>query len=353
MITALSWSVSLLLATLFRIEAAIFLLTLPFVSWLHFSQLFRQRLKSFFTLNLLTLLILVILGIGLLFYPQSNMKLGRLLEISNQFQHGINLLIERYHTARMALLQHVLTPDAVNDAGLVLIFVWLAWYLVNLIQTLSGIYSALVVYAWYKKVISLSSQACLVVGAYLSVNVLITLSFLVERSFLSKRYMIALALICMLWVPFALNSLIQRSSNLRYRIILAIVVIFIFISFIGGIIDFGYSKTYIRSAGDWIAKNVPAQAFLYANDYQLMYYSQHFGYALFEKASSYVEVDTIIDDKWKKYDYLALRLNAKADDGFSLFLKKLPLLPLETFSNRRGDKVVIYRVFLNNAVQKN
>ena len=54
------------------------------------------------------------------------------------------------------------------------------------------------------------------------------------------------------------------------------------LSALGGIVDFGYSKAYIHTAGDWLAAHVPAKATLYANDYQLMYYSQHFGKRLFE-----------------------------------------------------------------------
>src|SRR5579883_222646 len=48
---ALAWSACLLIATLFRIEGAVFLLSLPFVSLLDFRVSFRQRLKAFFSLN--------------------------------------------------------------------------------------------------------------------------------------------------------------------------------------------------------------------------------------------------------------------------------------------------------------
>lgn len=339
------FNISLLIATLFRIEGAIFLLALPFLSWFYLQHSFQQRVKYFFSLHFFTIILCAAMGVGLLLYPQQGMaKLGRIAEIMNQLQHGISLFIERYHTAKIALLQHVLNQDAESDAGLVLILVWVSWYVVNVLGTLSWIYGALVIYAWCTRALSFTSHAALVMSGYLGVNVLVTFSFLVERSFLSKRYLMALALTCMVWIPFALNQLIQKSTDLRHRIALAFVAFFIFISSIGGILDFGYSKSYIHAAGDWISQHIPQQASLYSNDFQLMYYSQHFGSHLFTEATQYLHTSTIAQGQWKQYDYLALRMSAKHEGEMANLLREITFPPIAVFSNKRGDKIAIYKV---------
>jgi len=341
-VVAIIWNASLLLATLFRIEGAIFLFVMPFLSWFYFRYPKRTRAKFFFALNLPTIFVCVIIAIWFLVHPQQTVaKLGRISEIINQLQHGLSMLSYRYQTSKMALAQYVLTPDSMGDAGEVLFLVWISWYVLNVMGTLSAIYAILVIYAWWHKIASFSSR---VIYGYLGVNVIVTLGFLAERLFLSKRYLIALTLVLMLWVPFALDDLIKKWQNKRHAIALAMAVFFIFISSLGGMIDFGYSKSYIHDAGDWIAKNIPANAALYANDFQLMFYSQHFGNRIFEKLPRYVQINTIAHDQWKQYDYLALRVGKREVGDMDAVLQEINLIPIQVFSNKRGDRVAIYKV---------
>ncbi len=346
LITASVFSVSLVVATLFRIEGALFLLGLPFLSWFDFRYPLKQRAIHFFSLNLLTIFISIVIGTWLISHPaHSSLQLGRVAEIIHQLQHGLTLMLDRYQTMQAALAQYVLTTDSQHDAGVVLLLVMVAWYVVHILDALSWIYGALVIYAWWRKITSFTSYATLVVGGYLAINVMVTFCFLAERSFLSKRYVIALALVLMLWVPFALNELIEKKSKLRERILLGIAAFFIFISSMGGIIDFGYSKSYIHTAGNWIADNVPADATLYANDYQLMYYSQHFGYRLFENFAVYSQINAIAKGRWRQYDYLALRLGEKEEgDDMAALMREITLSPVHVFSNKRGDRVAIYKI---------
>lgn len=340
----LAWSASLLVATLFRIEGAIFLLTMPLLAFLDLRVSFRQRLNAFLLLNIPT----IMMGIGivawLLLHPQQSMtQLGRFSEIINQVQHGFSMLADRYASSKAALVQHILTSDSESDAGAVLLFVWVAWYLLNVMTALSWVYGVLVIYAWVGRVARFPTNGALVVFGYLGMNVIITLSFLAEHLFLSKRYLIALTLVLMLWVPFALDYLIRQWPGFRHRVALALAALFIFIGTVGGIIDFGYSKSYIHEAGDWIADNVPANASFYANDFQLLYYSQHFGTGIFKVLPGYINIKTIANGQWKQYDYVALRVGKQEEGDTAAVLSELNGQPIQVFSNKRGDKVVIYK----------
>lgn len=342
---ALGWSASILIATLFRIEGVVFLIALPFVSAFYPCK-FKERFKAFFILNLPTILICIILCIWFLSHPQQSLnKLGRLGEITNQVHHGFFLFLDKFHAAKFAMIQYVLPPDSSSDAVVALLFMWLGIYLYNIVLTLSWGYVAVLLYACKNRVISFTACATPVVWAYLLINIIITSMFLAEHLFISKRYLIALTLVLLLWMPFVLDELIKRSNNFRHRIFLGGISIVILISAISSVVQFGYSKLYIRSAGDWLAYNVPANATLYANDIQLMYYTKHFDTQIFNAIKNNVTINPIANEAWRKYDYLALRLGKSGDGDVTDVLQKVAsLTPIKIFSSKRGNRVAIYQI---------
>jgi hypothetical protein len=329
---ALLWSLSLVVATLFRIEGTLFLLLMPLSVWFYSGKNFSQRLQMFSQLNMLTLLILL----GLLMMPQ---HLGRLVEVRSQLSAGLQVVSQNFHVNAQALAQHVLKPDAVKDAGLVLFLLLLVWYGFNVVANLSLVYVFLIIYAWVKKALILDKSSQLVLWGYALVNVAVTAIFMTENMFISKRYLIALSLVLMLWVPFALEKLVQLRKQ-RAWLVTGVAVLML-ANFLGAVINFGYSKTYIHAAGDWLAQNVPAQATLYSNDEQVMYYSRHFGDEIFAKAHIFADMSALTQGQWKQYDYLALRLNKLEAANVPA---EINVSPAKVFANRRGDEVVIYKI---------
>ncbi len=345
-LTALAFSFSLLMAALFRIEGIIFLITLPFLSWLTPRISFSEKLQRFILLNLLIIIITFMAGGYLLFHPQPIDQLGRLADLSQQLQHGATLIVDRFTSMKIALSKYVLPTDSINDAGLVLILVFLGWYIISVINNLSWIYAFLVLYAWKNAVTSFKPSARLVLYGYLFTNIIITLFFLIERGFLSNRYLLALSFIFMLWVPFALNALIEQGSSLRHRLFLWFTLFLIVLTSLGGIFDFGYSKTYIREAGHWLAVNTPPQAALFSNQYQVLYYSQRFGNRIFDTFRNYANTDLTDPTQWKKYDYFAFQFSH--NKNAPPFLHPMNLMKrLQVFQNQRGDRVEIYKRISN------
>lgn len=342
---ALGFSASLLFATLFRIEGAMFLLLLPFVTWFQKRYNLRQRARNFILLYLPVIILCGAIGFWLIIHPQQSLeKLGRVGELVNQFRHGLGIVIDRYHLAKSELGHSVLGAEAVDQAGIVIFCVWLVWYIISVIGNLSWIYALLALYAVRSRTIILRSTGPIILYWYVGINILVTGGFLAEHLFLSKRYLIALSLVLMLWVPFALNDIIRKWPSARHRMILGGAAILIIASSLGGIIDFGYSKTYVREAGDWLTQHVPAEASLYSNDTQLMYYSNHYGDQLFSQRQAFADLQRIQQGKWNQYDYLALRFEKKnLADAVPLLNEIQPLL-VATYKNRRGDRVVIYKI---------
>lgn len=343
---ALFFNASLILATLFRIEGVIFLLSLPYLAWFHRQYAFKQRAKQFFALNALTCFALSVLGFLLILHPQeTSSKLGRLPEVLAQGQKGFVLMMSQFQATKSSLAQHVLNTDSANQAGLVLGVVLFVWYFLSIVGNLSWPYTFLVIFGALTKAYRFSSAAMLVLTGYLLVNFFITFGFLLERLFLSKRYLIAFSLVLMLFVPFALDKIVSNASRRVVRLLCVALMFCIFASSIGGIINFGYSKAYIRDAGNWIDKNVSKEATLYANDYQLMYYSKHFGEDIFKKLRQFVPISLIESNAFKHYDYLALRLSQKEEKNIlQAIAPGIEGQIVQTFRNQRGDQVIIYQV---------
>lgn len=343
---AMGWGLSLLLATLFRIEGAVFLILLPWLCWFLGSFTVWQRMKGFLQLNIISLVAgLTVFG-WLIFHPEISLaSLGRVQDLVFQLFHAGGLVWQRFQASAEGFAHTVLAVDSMADAGLVFSLSVVMWYLVRVLTNLSLICSALVGYALWRRALPLSRPARLVLAGYLVTNVLITSLFLAQHLFLSKRYLIALTLVLMLWVPFALDRLLKSwQSKEAPAWVLPLVMSLMVIASLGGIFDFGYSKAYMRQAGDWLAANVPPAATLYSNDYQIMYYSRHFGNDIFQKVKEYRDPDVMREGRWKNYDYVVLRLDKKALVEKAELLQEIKPAPVQVFQNKRGDQVVIYKI---------
>jgi hypothetical protein len=334
----LLWVVALIIATLFRVEGVIFIILVPLIALFDSGH----RLRSYLQLNAVTIL-LGLLALLFIFGYHGTVQIDRLMEIENQFMHGASALFQSFHERAAALGQHVLSSYSARDAGLVLFLLLVVWYGVSVVASLSLIYTLLFVYAWCKKSLNLDQPGRLVLAAYVCVNVLITAAFLVDYMFLSKRYLIALSLLLMLWVPFALESLIAQHSQRKW--LLPVVVLVLVISSLGGMFDFGYSKAYIRDAGRWLADNVPAGESIYSNDYQVMFYSTRFGNRIFSQAGAFADMSLLANAKWKQYAYVALRVDLHELKTSAVIQEiQSKINPVHVFANKRGDEVVIYKI---------
>ncbi len=342
---ALAWSISMIVATLFRIEGAVFLLLAPLVVWFDSQMTLGKRLRAYLQLNTLTALSVLAIVSWIMLHPQQSLdKLGRIPEFVQQLGYGVTVMVERYTTTKAALIQYVLPADALSRAGLVLNLVLCSWYIVLLFTSVSLGYLLLVAYAWWSQCDHFDRQAKMALYGYVAINLLVTLGFFLEHLFLSRRYVVALSLILMLWVPFAVDYLIRQRASWQQRALLCVSTMLVMVAAIGGIVDFGYSKMYLRDAGAWLATHVPRDARLYSNDEQVMYYSGHYGQALFETELKYRFIDTIAKGRWRHYDYLAIATQKHKEAKTHAVLVAMKLKPIQVFQNKRGDKVEIYQV---------
>ena len=137
--TALLWNVSLVMATLFRIEGAIFLLAMPFVAFCQMRQPLLARLNYFFMLNLLLILVLAVFGISQLFHPDQTIHhLGRINEVLHQLQNGTAISSMFYATG---CTDCKYLGNHLDASAIVILYGW--QYLYNVLLTLGWAYAVL------------------------------------------------------------------------------------------------------------------------------------------------------------------------------------------------------------------
>lgn len=337
---AIAWSLAMVCASLFRIEGVIFLLLIPGATWFLSQYEFKQRLRFFLQLNIITMVAALGLVILLCLHPQVlHAYTSRLSEVQFQILHGLSAMTQQFSLSSLALSQHVLSHYATDNPAIPLSLMLIAWYAYSVLSSLSLVYGVLLAYAWKANALRLNPQQKVILVSYLIVNIIITGLFLAENMFVAKRYLMALSLTLMFWLPFALDHLYLQKKR-----VFQIAIIAMLLTSLGGIFNFGYSKEYIYASGQWLADHAPENAAIYSNDEMILFYSQHFGMDIIEKGQTYNTVDWIANDKWKNYDYLAIRVNKHDPIKNTEILKEVREPVVATFTNTRGDKVFIYKV---------
>ena len=342
---AVAFSVSLLIATLFRIEGAVFLAVLPFLCLLN-GQDWKQRGYDFLRLNAVTLTIVALLLVWMIAHPADSIhRLGRVAELVYQSGNALQVIADRYHHNVAMLGQYVLPNEALRDAGVLWVVSVIVLYVINVVSNLSFAATALVVYAWLTGVTAyFARSARLTLFGYLAVNVFVTAIFFAEHLFLSKRYLIAMTLVFLLWVPFALDKLLRAGASLRVRALGQLAMAVMLVSCMGVLLGLGASKLYIREAGDWLAQHVPANARLYSNDKLLAFYSGQYGNNVFRVMEVNRDIQAMVQGKLHEYDVAALRSGREEDDRLAVVLNEMHAQVVKKFMNKRGDNVVIYNI---------
>jgi len=338
---ALAFSISMALATLFRIEGAIFFVLMPFTAF--FIKTFRaRRYANFIKLYLPILLAAAAIILWVVINPgQAQHKLNRFAEIQSQLTHGLHNISWRYHSSLSAMITHVLPQESAREAGMLWMITIFAGYLWNIVSNLSPVCALLAAYAFYARLAPLRRPVRTILFAAIVLNLMITGIFYAQHIFLSKRYLIALSLLLLLWVPFALAHLQLHAVTWRSRAVYYLAVLLIAASSMGVLLNMGPSKSHIRQAGDWLAVNLPPGVSLYTNDYQLMYYSQQFGAAIFRKSQDYKKIN-LKAGEWKQFDYLALRTGRRDQQQLTDIMQQLS--PVKIFENNRGGRVFVFKV---------
>lgn len=371
----LLYYINFIIAFLFRGEALIIMLLLPLgIFCLDFSnnkspskntknqtdfpnQLNSNKLKKVALINLYKPLILAIIVIftlailaislfatkistsDLAYSLYINLHFNKLAIITNTYSHNIDILNKDIFT---------LTPlDKLSSiiyfiAGATTVFITKYISVINIFN--------LILLALTYKIIkaNLTSESQNTIRLILFSVVLLSLlplGFLYLIFVTAGRYYILSTLLLLLFIPFGLDYYWQKLKQSSYyhdytKLVNSILSLGIVIIAYSGIISSGYSKAYIKHAGNWFKQqNLPTNQ-TYSNNSQLNFLSGLNNNLLL------LEDENQIPSNPKNISYLLLKVKKKQyqlQAQIKDLEKNNTITVLNKFSNKRGDQVVVIK----------
>lgn len=288
------FTVTIIVATLFRVEGAVFLALIPLITII---------LKCDFKL----ILINIALGLIGFFIFRHATNFGRIPEIiSDANPTQLFSLFQQ----KAGDLKQYLGVLAQGEASVFLVSGLIGILVVSFVTTL-GIFSCLLlVYGIYQKSLPQNKTILQALLSYILINIILLSVFLAHQLFLDWRYTFPLALVFLLFIP----SILAQCNKW-------IAIAYLLFNMAASFVPFGPSKSYMVEAGNWVANNTPVTAKIYSNDNAVIFYANR------EQ-----------DNKISKGDYVVMISKIHAPTPIPSNIKILM-----TFRNHRGDAAYIYK----------
>ena len=114
--------------------------------------------------------------------------------------------------------------------------------------------------------------------------------------------------------------------------------------FDGAITLSGQSSLYIKKAGIWLRSNIPVSSSIYSNNPKIYYYSDRLSdYRKYRPRRIKISKKFLSQVKIKNKDYFVLWSSRKAHLTIDEVSKIVGTQPIKIFSNKRDDKILIYK----------
>lgn len=346
----LLWSITLILATLFRIEGGYLLLLVPFAVFFIRGKSFLKRLYIYLQLNSIPLLSIFIIGMIIIFQLIPEAYLARIPQLWQgplTYFSTNSLYFRRLHYAT----QLVNFPGQ-DDSP---IFLWMGTfgtYLYNLLLAFTWPYLILFLIGFKSFYRRTSHAAHVALFAYFIVYVFITGAFYVSALFISTRYIVPFCLITfviMLEGFRVLHHLWLKKKSIGISILFYGVILGILAMLVGSLYPFGRNKDYMVHAANWLYRNTPATARIYSNDGRIDFMSKRDNVSWKNAQKSTQTISTEFPSQWHQYDYFVLHI-AYAQQHYKTYFENLiKQPPIQSFfekgKDEKGDAIFIYRLF--------
>lgn len=339
--TALMWLMCALFAFLFRIEGLIFLLLAP-ISWLWARYQTRTSRIPLLILSAASVMI-VSWGFLLWLYGPAGGATNQVLaspwlhaqaswwEVVQETQYKVQAIKQEFlnqGSEHFSIVVYMMT--------LILILLW------TVVHRMAIAYAVISVYA-------ITGGSAFPERRLLSawwwivwLNIVGLLVFTFAMTFLSGRYVVALVLTLMLAVPFGLDGLWTKHDKRLQKVwVFPAIVLLCFALGLRGL-DVATKKTYLKTAGHWIAQNIPSDARIFFSNKKLIYYS---GFNNYRNGANYnwAEVMHFVNRKaWQDFDYLVVQVGRGRDHRIRQLNRSLKRPPEMTINGERGGSVLVY-----------
>lgn len=270
---ALIWQTCIIIATLFRIEAILYLLFLPFILLLQTGFNTKQKCKHLLATHAINIALAVIIILVFTFNDNLSTKLiGRLNEVftTNLWQQFTKQLTEKSSIMSSQVLGQFLDEFALQ--GLLMTFLYVIF-----VKTISatGLVNVIISGLAIKKNKQLMQPAPFKVLCATAMIALINMALIITKVFvLSGRYVLALSFILMIFSAFYFSELLFNDNQNKKQKWLAIaLVLFMLGSVIKNILPKQQGYNYEQEAVTWLSKYNNRNQSVFYQDARLRYYA--------------------------------------------------------------------------------
>jgi hypothetical protein len=332
------------LAAAYRIEGLVYLISL-LVLYLVWGTVNKVSRKVGITLVIVVLPVMVY---GALMWIYDG-NVANALTIMGNMVSLIEEDLERFIATMEPGLWHDLL-DRVSPV--VLVLMPMAKLVVNLIEVITIGYVIVLTAGWFARPLLQGSQVTniLMIRTWkwvIAINLVVLTGFVLIRQIFTDRYPLSIALMLIMFIPFAITRLHQLASarsKVAARSLSAALALLLLVNSAEGLDRFT-AKRYLREAGSWIAdqEGVYTNNKVYSNNRIVDYYAGKREVELDNYYSAHVVNALTMSWRWKRLNFLAINLVTKGKPGFYRnFRYRIGKEPDIIFENDQGDKVLIY-----------
>lgn len=355
-IQSLLWSMSVILASLFRVEALVIMLVTSLVLILLPSNSLHQRVSRFIKINTPLFIICAAIGLFYFFVPKISVYVTatRFHTLSDWFLMLINqsyyLYIEKSEWVAASL------SKAMKPERMWMIFIGgFGFYILFKLATGLTLLNCIGCY-WHAKKNKFywEDKRWWIIYALVAVLTIMVIFYIALHYFLSQQYLLPLILTLLLLGTFGLSSLInylRDNPPSHSRLMILLIVCFSY-NIADILFTFGTSKTYIKEAANWSEINLPAESQIFTNHIPTAFYSNRLTqerYAQIDKHYSKLPNASLIKElQDNPFDYAVVYIS-RENKQLSNLIKAVPdMQPLNSFTNNKGDSIVVYQKRMDN-----
>ncbi len=346
----IGWNCSILIATLFRIEGIVFLLILPFV--LLFCRYWKWaiRVRNFLAAHLLNMAVcLALLG---LYWAGADLgwffksRLVSLLSFVERFWAALaGGLADNVDVIQGSVL-NIYSEDAAVWVALLIPGIIIIMALVN---ALTPLYTLLLCRRPGRVIAHLKGREGTVLIWVMALNLLIFVVATLVHYYFFERYVMPLVFILLFLLSFDLAVVFHnyrgrvRGRPHRRKWVYYLLALILVANSGEALIHLpGDSKRYLKIAGVWLKQNVSEDATIFTNNIKLRFYSGRLDNGNLP-AHEMITVEKVRVWKEGNYDYLAFWVDHRGKVSVSYINELIGYKPIQKFSNREDDFVLIYR----------
>lgn len=269
----IGFSVALILATAFRVEALAYLLAIPLLHIIFTSC--EDLRKSYYKLFFINSLMLLGLTTVLLL-----LKIDVITQISDfvsRYQPFIDSWIRSDPAQTEALSIAVFGEYAANYSGdFVGIFIASGLVSLLIVKIIIGVGAPLFVFVIAKPTnyrVEVDQSTLLTLGSYLFVNLAIISIFVFMTRYLPGRHTMILSLVVLVFISILVKKLLYGASTWRPVLTRAASCFLLFYCAVDSYYSFGYKKDYISDTVQWLEQSSLSDKRLLTNNHAIAYKS--------------------------------------------------------------------------------